>query len=67
MEYKYDGIVPGGRADLIVLSATNGPEAVVERPPRKLVVKSGRIVADWRHGTALTLPPVALTGSQWTV
>ena len=39
------GLEVGCTADLVLLEAENVPEAVVNRPPRKLVVKGGRVVA----------------------
>lgn len=43
------GIVPGAKADLVVLDAMGVPEAVAGRAARRLVLKSGNIVA--RDGT----------------
>ena len=45
------GITVGAPADLCVVQAQCIPEAVVAHPPRKLVLKNGRIVA--RDGTYL--------------
>jgi cytosine deaminase len=39
------GLAPGSRADLVLVDAENIQEAVVARPPRKLVISRGRIVA----------------------
>jgi cytosine deaminase len=39
------GIREGASADLVALHAGHVPEAVVECPPRSLVIKAGRIVA----------------------
>lgn len=39
------GLAPGAPADLCVVDAQCVPEAVVAHPPRKLVLKNGRIVA----------------------
>ena len=39
------GVAVGGPADFVAVEAAALPEAVVTRPPRKLVVKAGRIVA----------------------
>lgn len=39
------GLEPGCRADFVLLEARNPQEAVVTRPPRKLVVSAARIVA----------------------
>jgi cytosine deaminase len=38
-------IVPGAPADLVVVHAAHVPEAVASAPPRALVIKRGRIVA----------------------
>lgn len=40
------GLSAGAPADLVVLSAASVPEAVVERPPRDLVMKGGRVIVD---------------------
>ncbi|MGJ7566540.1 amidohydrolase family protein [Variovorax sp. GB1R11] len=39
------GLVPGNRADLVLLDAQTVAQAVVSRPVRRLVVSGGRIVA----------------------
>jgi cytosine deaminase len=39
------GLLPGHRADLVLVDAQTPAEAVVARPVRKLVVASGSIVA----------------------
>ncbi len=39
------GLVPGNRADLVLLNAQTVAQAVVSRPVRQLVVSGGRIVA----------------------
>ncbi|WP_175148415.1 amidohydrolase family protein [Paraburkholderia ultramafica] len=39
------GLQPGARADLVLLDADTLAQAIVARPPRKLVVANGRIVA----------------------
>ena len=39
------GIEPGCRADFVLVRGETLPEAVVDRPTRKLVVKNGRVVA----------------------
>ncbi|MBW6401088.1 amidohydrolase family protein [Roseomonas sp. HJA6] len=39
------GLAPGARADLVLVEARSLAEAVVARPPRRLVVSGGRIVA----------------------
>jgi len=43
------GLVPGNRADLVLVDAQTVAQAVVSRPVRKLVVAGGRVVA--RNGT----------------
>ena len=45
------GLDVGCAADMVLLDGENVAEAVVTRPPRRLVVKGGRVVA--RDGTAL--------------
>jgi cytosine deaminase len=45
------GLAPGARADLVLLDARSLAEAVVARPPRRLVVAGGRVVA--RDGALL--------------
>jgi cytosine deaminase len=45
------GLAPGCRADLVLVDAQTVAHAVVARPPRRLVVSGGRIVA--RDGTLL--------------
>ncbi|HWL79865.1 MAG TPA: amidohydrolase family protein [Roseomonas sp.] len=49
------GLAPGCQADFVLVEAESLAEAVAARPPRKLVVKRGRIVA--RDGTALVEAP----------
>jgi cytosine/adenosine deaminase-related metal-dependent hydrolase len=49
------GLEPGCHADFVLVEAEAIAEAVAARPPRKLVVKRGRIVA--RDGRALTEAP----------
>lgn len=39
------GLAPGARGDLVLLEARSLAEAVVARPPRRLVVSGGRVVA----------------------
>jgi cytosine deaminase len=46
------GLAPGCRADLVLVEAQTVAHAVVARPPRRLVVSGGRIVA--RDGTLLS-------------
>ncbi len=45
------GLAVGDAADLVLVDSRNLAEAVVLAPPRKLVVKRGRVVA--RDGRAL--------------
>lgn len=45
MGLKSYGLRAGSKADLVVVPARNTAEAVVARPLRKIVMKSGRIVA----------------------
>jgi cytosine deaminase len=45
------GLAPGCRADLVLVEAQTVAQAVVARPPRRLVVSGGRIVA--REGVLL--------------
>ncbi|MDJ0389588.1 amidohydrolase family protein [Roseomonas sp. E05] len=49
------GLAPGCQADFVLMEAESLAEAVVARPPRKLVVKRGRVVA--RDGAALVKAP----------
>lgn len=49
------GLEVGRAADLILLEGATPAEAVISRPPRKLVLKAGRIVA--RNGAALMSAP----------
>jgi cytosine/adenosine deaminase-related metal-dependent hydrolase len=44
------GLHAGARADLVLVDADTLAHALVARPPRKLVVANGRIVA--RHGAS---------------
>lgn len=39
------GLIPGARGDVVLVDADTIPEAVVARPPRRLVVSAGRVVA----------------------
>jgi len=39
------GLAPGARADLVLVEARSLAEAVVARPPRRLVVAAGEVVA----------------------
>ena len=45
------GLAVGCRADFVVVDGETHVEAVIERPPRRLVVKHGRVVA--RDGECL--------------
>jgi cytosine/adenosine deaminase-related metal-dependent hydrolase len=45
------GLEPGRRADFVLVGGETHVEAVIDRPPRWLVVKGGRIVA--RDGECL--------------
>jgi cytosine deaminase len=45
------GLAPGCRADLVLVEAQTVAQAVVARPPRRLVVSGGRVVA--REGVLL--------------
>ena len=49
------GLEVGRQADLFLVEGATPSEAVVSRPPRKLVVKAGRVVA--RDGAALVSAP----------
>ena len=49
------GIEPGCRADLVLVDGESLAEAVAARPPRRLVVKRGRVVA--RNGVSLVEAP----------
>ena len=49
------GLEAGCRADLVVVPGETLADVVVSRPPRKLVVKNGRVVA--REGKALVSAP----------
>jgi cytosine/adenosine deaminase-related metal-dependent hydrolase len=40
------GTQPGQRADLVLVDAETLGEAIIDQPPRKLVIKHGRIVAE---------------------
>ena len=48
------GVVPGAPADLCAVAASCVPEAIVGHPPRRWVMKAGRIVA--RDGRRLAAP-----------
>jgi cytosine/adenosine deaminase-related metal-dependent hydrolase len=49
------GLKLGARADLIVVEGETITHAAVARPPRKLVVKHGKVVA--RNGQSLRTAP----------
>ncbi|AXI43974.1 amidohydrolase family protein [Sulfitobacter sp. SK011] len=55
MALKDYGIETGCIADLVLVDAESVTHAVVSHPPRRLVLKEGRVVA--RDGTALTESP----------
>ncbi len=55
MGLKNYGIAEGCSADLVLVDAESVTHAVVAHPPRRLVLKGGRIVA--RDGRALTKAP----------
>lgn len=55
------GLSPGCQADLILLAAENIPDAICRRPPRRCVIRRGRIVA--REGRFLGLGEPADDGS----
>jgi cytosine deaminase len=40
------GLNPGDRADIVVLDAKNAAEAIRFQPPRRWVIKNGRVVAE---------------------
>jgi cytosine deaminase len=46
------GLAVGKRADIVVVPGDTPTQAIVERPPRTLVIKRGRVVA---QDGALTL------------
>jgi cytosine/creatinine deaminase len=49
------GLAPGAWADIVLVDAETPADAVVSRPPRKLVLKRGHVVA--RDGVALADAP----------
>jgi cytosine/adenosine deaminase-related metal-dependent hydrolase len=49
------GLAEGDRADLVLVDAESVTHAVVSHPPRKLVMKAGRVVA--RDGQTVTQAP----------
>lgn len=55
MGFKDYGIEEGCKADLVLIEAETVTHAVVSHPPRKLVLKGGRVVA--RDGAALKAAP----------
>ena len=55
MELEGYGVKPGDWADLVLVDAETPADAVVSRPPRKLVLKRGRVVA--RDGKTLVSAP----------
>jgi cytosine deaminase len=40
------GLAPGARADLVVLDAETGRDALREQAPRRWVLRRGRVVAE---------------------
>ncbi|RYF33902.1 MAG: cytosine deaminase [Comamonadaceae bacterium] len=50
--FAHYGLVPGDRADLVLVDAQTVAHAVVDRPVRRLVVAGGRVVA--RDGQLIT-------------
>jgi cytosine deaminase len=44
--YSHRGPHVGSVADVIVIEAASVADAVVDRPPRRLVLRAGRIVAE---------------------
>ena len=48
------GLKPGDRADVVVLEAYSAAEAIRLQPPRRWVVKNGRVVAETTVSTFLT-------------
>ncbi len=55
MQLQGYGLKPGAWADLVLVDAETPTDAIVTRPPRKLVLKRGRVVA--RDGKALVAAP----------
>ena len=55
MELEGYGLAAGCHADIVLVDAQAPAEAVAERPPRRLVLKRGRVVA--RNGKALATAP----------
>lgn len=55
MGLKDYGLAVGCKADLVLVDGESVTEAVMSRPPRRLVIKGGRIVA--RDGRALVAAP----------
>lgn len=49
------GLDPGCKADLVLLDGETLAEAVVDRRPRKMVIKGGKVIA--HDGTALIVAP----------
>jgi cytosine deaminase len=43
------GLVPGARADLVVLDAESERDALREQSPRRWVLRGGRVVAETEH------------------
>jgi cytosine/creatinine deaminase len=49
------GLQPGSWADAVLVEAESLAEAIANRPPRKLVLKRGKVIA--RDGQCLLTPP----------
>lgn len=51
-------LVPGSRADLVVLDAPGADHrsALLDRVPRRVVISGGRVVAETRTDTRLHVP-----------
>ncbi|MBZ5739615.1 amidohydrolase family protein [Nocardioides mangrovi] len=55
------GLRPGAAADLVVLDATDPVAALLDRAPRRWVLKRGRVVAETTRSTALHDPSTGTT------
>ena len=49
------GIEEGKKADLVILGATSIPEAIRMQPPRRAVIKNGKVVVE--HGRFVSMQP----------
>jgi cytosine deaminase len=47
------GLLPGARADLVVIDAETGREALREQAPRRWVLRRGRVIAETAREQAL--------------